>query len=123
MDSMTDKLIELAIKENVTIKVYNPVDQCIHSFSPAELKHDDYGEIRSDLNKALKLLNIDGQVPIIPDVDCMETIYLNAQPGSLYATAFGRVQSFYAKKGMKCRVIDAKLLQRSSIQFKKYNYL
>jgi len=33
------------------------------------------------------------------------------QPGSLYQTAFKRVQSSYSKKGMKCRVIDAKLSQ------------
>jgi len=111
MDSMTFKLIDLAIKENVTIKVYNSVDQCIHTFLPQELKEDNYGTLRHELNKILKLLNIDGQVPLIPDVDCMETVYLNVQPGSLYQTAFKRVQSSYSKKGMKCRVIDAKLSQ------------
>ncbi|MBT5346434.1 DUF58 domain-containing protein [bacterium] len=107
--SMLNQLVDLAIKEKVAIKVYNPVDQCIHTFTPQSLALDDYGVERNDLKNALDLLNPDGQVPLIPNVDCMETIYLNAQPGSMYKEAFRKVQGFHSKQGMKCRVIDAKL--------------
>lgn len=112
MEAMTYKLKDLAIKEKVTIKVYNAVDQSVHSFSPIDLINDEYGLIRYELWRVLSMLNVDGQVPFLPNVDCMETIYLNAQPGSMYRKAFQSLAGLHRKRETKCkkfRVIDAKL--------------
>ena len=128
IEVLMEQMIELSIKEKVEIKVYHPDLDKIIRFNFFDLsKHPKLKGIQRGeegytdyLNKTMHEMkgtfklclqaktNIE-QVPLFTDVDCMETIYLNAHPGTIYHEAFHKVKNYYSKKGKKCRVIDASI--------------
>ena len=128
IESFHEQLKLLSIKERVIIKVYHPKLNKIVEFNFFDLTQNPlYTKNLKDLNcidrateltenmmdhflkECLIARTKSEQVPLIEGVDCDETIYLNANPGSMYKEAFKNVKDSFSRRRKNCLVIDIEL--------------
>ncbi len=123
LENIVHELVTLSIKEKVELKVYHQGMNKILKFNffqignlrrlrgiklgwqESKLIYDEIcKEMKSSLEACLRSVGSLDQVPTFPDVDCMETVYLNYHPGFIYKTVFADIE----KKG--CSVLNLSLV-------------
>ncbi len=125
--SVVKQLKKLSIREKVVIKVYYPVLDKIVKFNFFDLSdnedlkeyvgtpdYQDYKPVILDemcyhLESCLTVQTNSQQIPLFLDIDCVETIYLNSHPGTMYKKAFQKVKKYHSDRRKKCRVLDASI--------------